>query len=167
MARFRIVPLLCLIPFLFTLQACEPIVPLNSPEELTAFQQEMLDAVNALRQEGCQCGNQQYAPTHRLSWNALLAQAAERHAKDMASHKHFGHKGTDGSTFSDRIESTGYRYANASENIAHGFSDVMAVMEAWKKSPGHCKNLMDPGVREMGAAKVSTYWVQNFAASLN
>jgi uncharacterized protein YkwD len=37
------------------------------------------------------------------------------------------------------------------------------VIDGWLKSPGHCKNLMDKSYKEMGVAKVGTYWTQEFA----
>jgi hypothetical protein len=35
-------------------------------------------------------------------------------------------------------------------------------MNGWFKSPGHCKNLMNPAFKEIGIALYNTYWVQDF-----
>ena len=36
------------------------------------------------------------------------------------------------------------------------------VMDGWFKSDGHCRNLMNPGFKEVGVAEYDTYWVQEF-----
>lgn len=154
----------------FALAACEPIAPLSTEyapsEELNAFQLGMLEAVNQVREEGCTCGDQYYPPTHALVWNAMLGSAAKRHAKDMARHDKLNHRGSDGSTFSQRIQEAGYRFSKASENIAYGFPTIKDAIEGWKNSAVHCRNMMDPGVSELGAASLERYWTQNFASPL-
>jgi hypothetical protein len=39
---------------------------------------------------------------------------------------------------------------------------INEVMNGWIKSPGHCKNLMNPQFKEVGVAEDHTYWVQDF-----
>ena len=50
------------------------------------------------------------------------------------------------------------------ENIAKGHPTEKAVIEGWLNSEGHCKNIMSPMFKEMGAARVSTYWTQEFGS---
>lgn len=47
----------------------------------------------------------------------LLAQAAQRHANDMACNRLFVHKGSDGSTPQTRVADTGYIAASVTENV--------------------------------------------------
>ena len=49
------------------------------------------------------------------------------------------------------------------ENIANGYTAERSVVDGWIKSPGHCKNLMNKAYKEMGVAKIGTYWTQEFA----
>jgi len=37
------------------------------------------------------------------------------------------------------------------------------VMKSWLKSPGHCANIMNPNVTEVGVARSGNYWTQLFA----
>jgi len=137
-------------------------------EEITSnpFHAEFLSQVNRLRAEGCTCGRIYFPPAPALKWNHLLEQAARRHSEDMSRNNHFDHVGTDGSTFTRRIEEAGYRFEAAGENIAYGYISIVSVMTGWKNSPGHCKVMMDPNLTEMGAAKVNEYWTQVLAKPL-
>jgi uncharacterized protein YkwD len=123
---------------------------------------EMLQAVNALRTKGCNCGTQVMPPVPTLRWHTQLEAASKRHAINMEAMKSLTHTGSDGSTVQKRIDDSGYRWSFVSENIAVGYKTVMAVMDAWFKSEGHCKNMMSNSVIEMGASQSGDYWVQDF-----
>ncbi|HEY1023735.1 MAG TPA: CAP domain-containing protein, partial [Sphingobacteriaceae bacterium] len=76
-------------------------------------------------------------------------------------------KSRNGKTVKDRIEAAGYKLAGLQsysygENIAAGQRSIDQVMSSWIKSPGHCKNLMNPNFTEIGVAQANYYWVQNF-----
>lgn len=124
---------------------------------------EILRLVNELRNEGCRCGSENYAPTNHLTWNDKLEQAAKRHSNDMNQHDFMNHTGSDGSRFTKRITDTGYRYRAAAENIASNPGNASQVFQAWKNSPGHCANMMNPDFTEMGAWQSGRYWTQVFA----
>lgn len=123
------------------------------------IKETILVEVNKLRASGCQCGDEFMSPAGPLVWNELLEKAAVRHADDMADHTHFDHVGTDKSTLSDRIEDTGYVWYTLGENISYGYPDATSVVHGWKDSDGHCKNMMNPVFKELGAARNGTFWV--------
>ena len=50
------------------------------------------------------------------------------------------------------------------ENIARGYRDADAVMNGWLTSAGHCRNIMNPNVSEMGIGEVDNWWTQVFAS---
>ena len=50
------------------------------------------------------------------------------------------------------------------ENIATGYTSEREVVDAWIKSPGHCKNIMNKAYKEMGVARVGNYWTQEMAS---
>ena len=132
------------------------------PAETGNFQTDMLAYVNALRTKGCKCNGVQMPIVPALKWNKLLEAAAVRHAKDMSATKTFSHTGSDGSTMSVRVTATGYKWSSLGENIAWGYTTLPAVINGWVASAGHCKNMMSTNFTELGAAKVGTYWVQDF-----
>ena len=118
------------------------------------IQGEVMQRVNALRAAGAMCGSTAYAATVPMAWNSLLLQAASGHSSDMAQNNYFSHTSLDGRTMVQRVVATGYTYKALGENIAAGQSTVESVITGWTNSPGHCQNLMNPALRDIGVACV-------------
>jgi uncharacterized protein YkwD len=135
----------------------------TTTSELSAFALTALNQVNRLRQQGVPCSDQAQGRATPLRWNDQLAAAAYRHAKDMADKDYFAHQGSDGSKVGDRVTASGYTWKGVAENIAKGQRSIEEVMQGWKNSPGHCRNMMHPKYTEMGMARVGNIWVQVFA----
>ncbi len=131
-----------------------------------AWQQDLLNQVNALRQKGCRCGNKNFPTTKVLTWNNDLELSSSNHAIDMDVKRYFSHQSPNGDGFAERIEKAGYNWGRSGENIATGQTSVNEVFMAWRKSPSHCKNMMNAEFKEMGAARSSNYWVQDFGTLL-
>lgn len=141
---------------------------------IDGIREELLDAVNQARASARMCGAQPYAGTLAVAWNDNLAMAAYLHSLDMADNGFFSHTGSDGSSPGDRITREGYDWWIYGENIAVGYPTVAAVMEGWLGSEGHCRNIMDPDLREIGAAfeegafggdPSARYWTLDLATS--
>lgn len=113
--------------------------------------QQLLSLVNSARAQPHQCGAQSFNATGPLTWNAQLASAADGHSRDMANKNYFDHKDRDGYMPGDRAELAGYVAKEIGENIAAGQDSARKVVDAWLASPGHCANLMNPRVNELGA----------------
>ncbi len=88
-----------------------------------------------------------------LRWNAMLADAALRHATGLAHAGRFDHVGADGSTVRERVAATGYRWRALAENLAAGHPDLRAAVDAWLGSNAHCAALLDPRFSEFGLAR--------------
>lgn len=140
---------------------------------LLAFQtsrdarKEFLAEVNAIRTQGCQCGKDYFGPTHPVTWNETLEKTGFLHSRDMQSHRYFSHFSKRGKSPADRLKAQGYRYSSFAENIfaAEGYTpSTREVVNAWKNSPGHCKNLMNNTVREMGVGIYKGYYTQLFGS---
>ncbi len=128
------------------------------------IQEEMLEAINEARAEGVTDNDGVWhPPVPHLRWNEKLEAAALRHSEDMHENNFIAHTGSDGSTPWERIEEAGYTFQIASENVAKGHRSVEAVMSDWLGSPGHCANIMNEDVIEVGAARVGDSWTQVFA----
>ena len=131
--------------------------------------QKLLEMINTARTQPRQCGAQSFAAATPLAWNAMLATAAENHARAMANNNFFDHKGRDGHTPGDRAELAGYVGQQIGENIAAGQDVPRKVVDGWLASSGHCANLMNPQFRELGAAyavdpksDAGIYWTAMF-----
>jgi len=82
-----------------------------------------------------------------LKVDPKLSEAARKHAEQMAREEKMSHEG-----FSPFIKEAGYRFSHIAENVAdfEGHLTAGAVVDGWKRSPGHRKNLLDPHVTEIG-----------------
>ncbi|MBD1391716.1 CAP domain-containing protein [Mucilaginibacter glaciei] len=137
------------------------------PASHSSFKNQFLELINRTREKGCTCGNTYMPPVAPVVWNDNLQQSAEGHAKDMARQEYFSHTSKDGRTMETRIVTSGYKFKGfksfmIGENIAFGQNDIAEVMAGWFRSEGHCKNLMNPGFKEVGVAEINKYWVQDF-----
>ncbi|WP_327308492.1 CAP domain-containing protein [Streptomyces sp. NBC_01298] len=102
-----------------------------------------------------------------LTVNAKLTKAAQDHSEDMAAHSNMSHTGSDGSDPGQRITRAGYQWSTYAENVAYGYDTAAKVMEGWMNSPGHKRNILDCGVKEIGIglAQPGQYWTQDFGAT--
>ena len=86
-----------------------------------------------------------------------LTEAARAFAAYLARTGRFAHE-ADGRKPAERIAAAGYKYCQVSENLAlnqdsRGFTTdrlATAAVEGWKNSPGHRRNMVEPGVVEIG-----------------
>jgi uncharacterized protein YkwD len=135
------------------------LVPNEAPAPLAphypAIARELLEAHNKIRVA-------KHLPP--LVLNAKLCKAAEVHSTWMASHDRMTHGG-DGSPWK-RIETAGYKWQAAAENIAWNQEDVSEVMKDWMSDYGHRHNVLGH-YNEMGGAVAygknhDPYWVVDF-----
>ena len=105
-----------------------------------------------------------------LSPQEQLGAAAEHHSRDMAEKNYFKHRLANGDSPEENIERFGYRnWTHIGENIAAGYETANKVMEAWKKSPDHDKNMRSRDFTEIGIgrayakdSKYGWYWTTTF-----
>ncbi len=83
-----------------------------------------------------------------------LDQAAELKGKDMAEKQYFSHDSPEGVTPWHWIQSVGYNFLYAGENLAIDFTEATDVEKAWLESPAHRANIMNVDFREIGIAVV-------------
>jgi uncharacterized protein YkwD len=95
--------------------------------------------------------------------NARLEAAAKAFAAHLAASGELSHE-ADGATPSKRARGHGYDFCLVSENIAHLYTSrgyetadlAKRLVEGWKKSPGHRKNMVEPDVIDSGVAVAQT-----------
>ncbi|AVH54852.1 MULTISPECIES: CAP domain-containing protein [Streptomyces] len=102
-----------------------------------------------------------------VTLNEKLSKAAQDHSADMASHQNMSHTGSDGSDPGTRITRAGYSWSTYGENVAYGYSSPEQVMAGWMSSPGHKKNILNCGFKEIGVglAQPGNYWTQDFGTA--
>jgi uncharacterized protein YkwD len=147
---------------------------LDLPEldNASAVAQQVLELVNAARDEPRQCGDRSFDATSPVVLSTALTSVALLHAQDMARQRIMDHRGSDGSQPGERLTRSGYRWRTVGENVAAGQPNASEVVESWLASPGHCSAIMEPRFEEMGVAfalvagNPAIYWAQTFAAPL-
>jgi uncharacterized protein YkwD len=87
--------------------------------------------------------------------NSQLAQAAQRHANDMACNQLFFHNGSDGSTPQTRVAATGYAASGVTENVYGSYPPLTPEQAVtwWKTDqtdPNHNLNLISTQYTEIG-----------------
>jgi uncharacterized protein YkwD len=85
-----------------------------------------------------------------LTASAQLDSSAQAWTSVMIATGSFTH----GTALANRISATGYDWRRAGENIATGYPTPSAVVTAWMASPEHCRNILDPGFRNVGTGEV-------------
>ncbi|OQA15376.1 MAG: Cysteine-rich secretory protein family protein [Chloroflexi bacterium ADurb.Bin360] len=104
-----------------------------------------------------------------LSWSTLLAQAAQRHADDLATHNLIDTTGSDGSTYRQRIRETGYRAWDDGllvyETLWVGLGNADNAMSWFRSTPQEWENFMDPRFREVGVGYAESKNIHYFVIS--
>ena len=145
--------------------------PLNAggvSNNVILLQSKIIAETNLQRQEN---GN---LPS--LKENTKLDEAASAKANDMFLNQYFEHVSPSGIDPGKLVQSYGYDYIVAGENLILGnFSSEKEVVQDWMNSPGHRANILNNRFTEIGVAiikgtyKGETVWigVQEFGLPLS
>lgn len=123
-----------------------PVAAWLTPDLMSQESKKIVNLTNDLR------ASLQLQP---LQESTVLNQAAYNKAQDMLVQQYFAHLGPDGKRVSNWLKNAGYDYLMAGENLAIGFASADEVVEAWKNSPTHYANLVDPAWQDMGVGMIS------------
>jgi uncharacterized protein YkwD len=91
--------------------------------------------------------------------NPKLEEAAREFARYLARTETLEHD-ADGHTPGERAQRHGYRWCRIAENIAYQFDSrgyatealAQGLVEGWKKSPGHRRNMLERDVKHIAVA---------------
>ncbi len=123
-----------------------PVTAWLTPDFLQAESKEIVTLTNTLRQS---------LALQPLRENEVLEAAALAKAEDMVINQYFAHVSPEKKGLRYWLTSKGYNYQVAGENLAIGYSAPAEVIEAWKNSPTHYANLVDPDYNEIGVAMIA------------
>jgi uncharacterized protein YkwD len=91
-----------------------------------------------------------------LNLNSKLDTAAINKAHDMIAHNYWAHTSPSGVTGWSFINSAGYTYQLAGENLAYGFSNAQSAINAWMQSPEHRANILTSSYSDVGFGVASS-----------
>lgn len=127
---------LALLALLFPAQSA---LPAQQPSGDEKF---LMDAANRERAE---------RRTPPLKWDPALAEAAQRHAREMAQRNNISHRFPGEGELQDRVRAAGARFSRVAENVAEA-PDVLSMHINWMLSPGHSANILNPQLDSIGIA---------------
>jgi energy-coupling factor transporter transmembrane protein EcfT len=84
--------------------------------------------------------------------NEVLNKAAEMKAKDMAEKSYFSHTTPENRKFTYFLDTAGYDFKYAGENLAVTQQNTEDVAKAWMESPTHRANILRSKYNEIGMA---------------
>ncbi len=131
-------------PVLKLLTALVIVIATTTParaQSMDGFSQHLADLINRYRER------------HGLPPLAAaqdLTTLAAEHSADMAAHRRLTHDG-----FEQRYDRTGSRICV--ENVGWNYPTAEALMDGWRQSPDHLRNLLEPKVSRMGVAGDARY----------
>ena len=138
-----------------TAVVCSAFAAEIAPCGATLSPEDALRRLNELRTRGAACRLAAvFATAQPLTWSEGLAAAALTQAREMALSKRMSHRDRDNRGLAERLRATGYRFSAAVENVAVGYPSLDVVVDAWISSEGHCENLLNGAVLELGIACV-------------
>lgn len=117
-----------------------------TPDILKAESKEIVSLTNNVRQS---------LGLEILRENEVLQSAALAKAEDMVVNQYFAHVSPENKGLRYWLSLKGYSYQVAGENLAIGYASPVEVVAAWKLSPTHYSNLVDPDFNEIGVAMIS------------
>jgi len=186
--KFQTLFLLCLLPHLFLIAACDDGGGDNNNSPLTAEEQAAFDYTNFARTDPQGFAAQYLADLHAsgsdngayddlmgrspvaaLQLSPGLLAAARAHSRDLNENcQTLQHDSCDGTSWSDRIWSY-YDGGTIAENAAWGFPTGLNVVIGWivdhgVPSLGHRVNLLNGAYTQVGIGQAGTYWTQDFGA---
>lgn len=85
-----------------------------------------------------------------LALNDKLNQAAQAKANDMVARNYWSHTTPDGQQPWAFINTTGYTYTAAGENLAYGFVNSDETVQGWMNSQSHRDNLLSKNYSQVG-----------------
>lgn len=90
-----------------------------------------------------------------LKYALPLKLAAQDHADDLGQHRHFGHRGTDGSLPDERLQRYAFHRKSLGENIGYGAKSartlvVGLLLDDGIQGRGHRVNILNPAARSIG-----------------
>lgn len=128
--------------------------------EYMSYYDEVLRLVNEIRAE---------VGAVPLTLDTTLCNAATMRAVEMNYSNKFSHTRPDGRSCFSVLGVYGISYGAAGENIAAGYQTPQKVVQGWKNSEGHYKNMINSSYKKLGVglSKEETggyagYWVQLF-----
>lgn len=129
------------------------VYPVKASASISQLEQEACSHVNAIREAN---------GLSSLTIDQSLCSGARIKSRDMNQRQYFNHTSPVYGTPFQMMKLLGISYTSAGENIAKGYTDAKAVVDAWMRSSSHRANILSSGYTSMGIGYWNGYWTQWF-----
>lgn len=128
-----------------------------------------IEAEKWLKPEEVECIRMLNSYRHMMGLRMLraderLTRAARKHSREMTEKNYFSHYSPvpELRDVYRRAEAEGFHGLYVGENIAKGEFSLEEIYRAWRESPGHHRNLLNPVYYTVGVGKDGKYWTVVF-----
>ena len=137
----------------------------NWTDEQKAFEDQLFEIVNRVRQAGTTCGSHgPQQPVEALTTSDIATCAARVHTLDQIERNYSAHESPEGQTPKERVRLAGLEKVTVGENLDAVEAKIEGnidrdrlpihspeqVVDDWLSSPGHCLNLMRASFTQVG-----------------
>ena len=120
------------------------------------IEQEIADAINAMRETGGNCESEgDFDPADPLVVSAELEHSARCHAEYMASVAEVGFEDAAGNTFGTRAAASGYEGFPSGSAVAAATGTGQEIFDVLVSGPINCRSFLRPESMEMGIGVVT------------
>ncbi len=156
--------LFLLLLFAFPLMTSLAEDPASAPAPLDSTTQQEMTLLQRINEVRASYG------LYPFTYNSSISQAADDHVAEAVNRNWMSHRGANGSSYYDRVYSTGYTPSKVNEAIGWGYN-MERQLTWWLNSPVHRAILLSSAYTEIGigyrgnpGAKWGHWWVVNVAA---
>jgi uncharacterized protein YkwD len=103
-----------------------------------------------------------YLGLSALTIDPKLCDAARDHSKDMSEQNFFAHESPVKGKTTPWDRASNFGTTASGENIYAGSTDPHGANTGWFYSPGHHKNMFNPGQKRIGLGQFKSHWTQMF-----
>jgi len=107
--------------------------------EIASLEEQCLEEVNRVRRRN---------RLSRLNFSEELLPVAREYSRRIAEENFFSHSDPEGLTVRERVDGADIKWQMVGENLAYSngyVNPVAASLHGWMDSPGHRRNILDPG----------------------
>lgn len=133
------------------------------PERYAADEAELLQAINAQRARGIECGDRELDELEPLRMSAALQCAARLHSRDMFERDFVRHTNPDGDEPDDRMRAAGFDVEAENEAIVAGERDAAAALADLLDDWDDCDALGTRRLTHIGIGRYEDRWTLDFA----
>jgi uncharacterized protein YkwD len=121
--------------------------------DIANFEQQWLDALNAVRMRGTQqCGGRTQLPARPLVWNTTLAALAHSRSQTELQTPRSGNVAQATQALGEQVRQGGYAWRVLAEVYTAGQPSVAVALQALLRNRDPCGDLMDDTFMDVGAA---------------